>query len=379
MKFLILLNLVIILSFSRSYSMEFRAVHNGGMNADNYWIAAEGKIEKDTPQKFLEFLKLESNWEYKVVLNSDGGDLFAGMELGRIFREYKFHTGVGSFSKPTDNLENYHEDWEILNKGKCLSSCAYAFLGGINRSVTSWGLGHKLSKIGFHQFYSILTKEERALEILEEKTHFSEDQLVSAFILFYLTEMGIDPNVMTLAAFASSSDMIYPNAEVRKELKIDYEPDGSFTQLELQAYKNGLIAFAKPVYENRLNLLEQVSFFCKESDKLKILLTRPIWTNTKDEVMYISPYYLGLNFDEGRLVDYDKSIKIEPDRILERHSTKKHYITISLNNHETYKILNSNSIYLYLMAARVAGRTFALIELNSVDRQGLALTLKNCI
>lgn len=56
-----------------------------------------------------------------VWLNSDGGDVDAGMELGRLLRELGVHTLVG---------EN----------DRCLSSCVFAFMGGERRRVAG-GLG----------------------------------------------------------------------------------------------------------------------------------------------------------------------------------------------------------------------------------------------
>ena len=81
-------------------AMDFRWAGTGGNCVGCAWIVAEGEITRETPQKFKKFLKEEDPGAFIVVLNSPGGNLFGGIELGRIIRENGFHTKVGKSYRP---------------------------------------------------------------------------------------------------------------------------------------------------------------------------------------------------------------------------------------------------------------------------------------
>ncbi len=101
-----------------------------------------------------------------VYLNSPGGSLFGGMELGRLFRKYGFNTSVG---KLLANGEHSSEG------SFCYSSCTLAFLGGHFRYVSEDTL------YGVHRFYS-----EQPAEDAEAMA-----QVASAAIISYLSEMDV--------------------------------------------------------------------------------------------------------------------------------------------------------------------------------------------
>ena len=61
------------------------------------------------------------NWSL-LFLNSPGGNLLAGMKLGKVIRKWELFTHIGKASK---NGEHFESD-----PGECYSACALAFLGG---------------------------------------------------------------------------------------------------------------------------------------------------------------------------------------------------------------------------------------------------------
>lgn len=101
-----------------------------------------------------------------VYLNSPGGSLFGGIELGRVIRKYGYSTGVAKSS----SSESF-----ISHSGICYSACTLAFLGGEFRFFQEG------SVFGVHQFYST--------EPMPNPE--STAQIASAAIVSYLLEVGI--------------------------------------------------------------------------------------------------------------------------------------------------------------------------------------------
>lgn len=144
--------------------MEFHEGWSGGNALEALWIVAIGVIKEDTPEKFKEFISNNKPAGIKIVLHSPGGDLVAGIQLGREIRKLELDTFVGN---SIDNSENRIPSGNMIYNdfapGKCLSACAYAFLGGVDRNLLNddeyhnWGgfySGMFNSELGFHQFYN---------------------------------------------------------------------------------------------------------------------------------------------------------------------------------------------------------------------------------
>lgn len=99
---------------------------------------------------------------YWVKLESEGGDVYAAMAIGRMFRKARVHAMV---------------EWS----GKCLSSCVLLLAGAVNRSTFDGG------PVGIHRPYSTDTEAVSFEELQTRTTKLGAD--VSA----YLHEMNI-PN-----------------------------------------------------------------------------------------------------------------------------------------------------------------------------------------
>ena len=110
-------------------------------------IVADGDITRDTSKYFRKFLATSplDGSIFVVALNSPGGDLLGGLELGRLIRSENLHTAVLKFRRHPLSGELIRESEE---PGSCFSACALAFLGGNRRELISE------SKLGFHQFSS---------------------------------------------------------------------------------------------------------------------------------------------------------------------------------------------------------------------------------
>jgi hypothetical protein len=107
------------------------------------WVAAEGVITEDTPAKFAKYLASHDRKVTSTIeLHSPGGKLAAGLALGRMIRAAGYSTRV----KRTISLSDYITNVYHYKSAVCLSACAYAFLGGIDRSFD------KNDLYGLHRF-----------------------------------------------------------------------------------------------------------------------------------------------------------------------------------------------------------------------------------
>jgi len=103
---------------------------------ENYnLIYASGKIYRGDLNRFKRvYYSLPSYKHTIVILNSNGGEMQAGIKLGKFFYDHKISTAVRKNSM-------------------CVSSCALAFLGGRDFSGRKSMILPKNTKIGFHNFY----------------------------------------------------------------------------------------------------------------------------------------------------------------------------------------------------------------------------------
>lgn len=109
------------------------------------WIAAQGAITPQTPQKLSQLLATLGNRRLPVVISSRGGDLFGALAAGRIIHENKLDVAVAR----TDFVGCDPAQWNCLAKdgayaglsvdgdGDCDSACALMLAGGARRLVGS--------------------------------------------------------------------------------------------------------------------------------------------------------------------------------------------------------------------------------------------------
>ena len=95
-------------------------------NTNLYFFYIDGQINQEDGQRFKQVS--QNIKKAVVILNSPGGSVLGGLEIGRIIRENKFYTAVP-------------------NKTVCVSSCALIWLAGEKRFAETD------SFVGFHAAY----------------------------------------------------------------------------------------------------------------------------------------------------------------------------------------------------------------------------------
>jgi hypothetical protein len=153
---------------------------------DTSWtIFLEGEIEPGSAKKVAAALRKTAKEGADVYLNSPGGDLFEGMEIGRLIRKARANTYLGSIASGRMKRDPFGGPELVVETGQCYSSCVLAFLGGFYRFSGETGI------IGVHRFRHANPKSSspRDLELA---------QITSAAIGSYIREMDVDPGLFDL-------------------------------------------------------------------------------------------------------------------------------------------------------------------------------------
>lgn len=155
-------------------------------------IVLEGEIDPAAPGRVEAALKKVGPAGADVYIDSPGGNLFAGMEIGRLLRRARAKTHVGTLAVDPSRAALTRLAGRPAVKvlpGYCYSACSLAFLGGIRRSVPQG------SAYGVHRFSSGPGWES------DVKT----SQVAAAAVTAYIRDMGADPRLFDLMLGKASS------------------------------------------------------------------------------------------------------------------------------------------------------------------------------
>jgi hypothetical protein len=256
--------------------MVFTLAGQGGNCGECEWIAAEGPITRSTAQDLEAFLKsaetgvLVPGFAAKldgtttVRLNSDGGDLIGGLELGETIRAHKLGTEVGStvanLSLP---LPPNGQPWDMRANGGCYSACAYAFLGGTRRTA-------KTRELGFHQFYSHNSVKE-AVKAADAEESGASAQRVMGLLVIYLKEMSVDPTLLSFASANDPNSLFRPDTETMYKMGItNVRETPQFSGWTIEPYKDGAVVTGKLTSGSDED--QQITFFCRNNLPRKVFM-----------------------------------------------------------------------------------------------------------
>jgi hypothetical protein len=356
--------------------MEFAAATSKGNSLTSSWISATGKIGPETPERFRAFLASEQYVSGQIILHSSGGNLAAGMELGRRIRQAGLTVHIGrterSFLHWSGQVDPCDTWADTVEAGICASSCAYAFLGGIERFVDSpYYPTTAPNLLGFHQFYgnpergSDMLTAEQVAQI--ETSTLAIAQALTGQIVLYAIEMGVDARIVALASVTPSDDLYYPTATELEELSI--ASGSGLRPWFMEPYGEGLVTAAKPYRSD--SFLNQITAFCsKGSGMASFLIT-----------MYLNPYFTNpddLPLDAVELTIDGQLHTIRRWDLTLRFSNDKIFITVPIEALKT-QLVRAREIDFSLDAARVMGGFREGRELGDIERQSLALAWRNCI
>ena len=165
-----------------------------GAFRDTTLVYLDGTIDAGAPDRLAKTLD-GIDGRIAVWLNSPGGNLFAGMQLGRIIR------GSGAWT--------YVIDHRALLPGACYSACALAFLGGVYRFADHG------ARYGVHR---------ASLPVGPAQGGRDLGQDLSAAVASYLREMGADERLLILWMKARPDQMYVLSAKEAANLRVVRHP-----------------------------------------------------------------------------------------------------------------------------------------------------------
>jgi hypothetical protein len=162
--------------------------------AQDWAIFLDGRIDEGAAERLRDELARREIGSARVYLNSPGGLLLEGMELGRLIRRRGFSTYIGrQGGNGTEALA-----------GSCSSACVFAFIGGVFRFAPPQ------SRIGVHRFSSV------------SPTDVDPDmvQMVSAAIIKYIREMDVDVDLFDRMSRRGKEQLLILTEKDLQQLRI---------------------------------------------------------------------------------------------------------------------------------------------------------------
>jgi hypothetical protein len=173
--------------------MRFELVREGPQDscgkACRVWVSAAGRITPDTARDFQTFARGRELRGAVVVLDSNGGTVTSGLDLGRAFRRLDMTVTVGK----TTFLPGDGESRATLSpRGTCASMCAFALLGGARRHVPAD------ARVLVHQIWPSAKREDAAAQSYVAENLVSLQRSLGA-LARYTVEMGVDIEMFDIA------------------------------------------------------------------------------------------------------------------------------------------------------------------------------------
>lgn len=203
----------------------------GTVYGDTPAVFADGEFTPDTPAAMRAFLKRSTfTPETMVYFSSLGGDLSAGMQVGRIIRENRLNTGVARNTRDPSEANTIDLDaYSRVYPAYCVSACSLAFLGGVKRDV------RPSSIFAVHQISMNCVDRRKALSqfpwVAMPNVNYCPDiadavtmvQVANGEVVAYVREMGVDPIFLTEMSRAGSDAINALPEDKLREYRIVYE------------------------------------------------------------------------------------------------------------------------------------------------------------
>ena len=327
------------ISHAEDMRFDFACIGNA---VESCYIVAKGTIVRDTPQRFTAFLENEP-WEgNKLLLESPGGSLGAGVKLGKLFRDQNLHTIVGDGTTVLARTD-------LPGPATCESACAYAFVGGRTRSLEQG------SQLGFHRFY-----------ITGSTIDGAAAQSLSGILISHLVSMGVDARVFSLASTMGEDEMYYvsPQEAETFDLVTPYGYENFF----MEPYGNGVVAASKrKTQTGAYDLVEQMTAFCRKGEA-RLLFHAP-----QHGLKQATPEDLILTHDGKRTTVPAKNVKI-------RVTDDGAYLEARLSKAHAKAVTSATKLGTAFRFPRVVGGSYgAYFDLSDMDRKMLSAAFQLCL
>lgn len=254
-------------------------------NRDVNIVYARGRITSETPRALEKYLKDTpgSEYIYWIAFDSEGGNLAAALELGRLLRRENLRTTVKNEHCKDAFLCDDAD--EMVPKARCSSACAYAFLGGIERRLDV-AIVPKLATLapynvvdaddmedekanallGFHQFSGetpVVASDSPAVAQLVAQTTSAQSQLTSSDLARYIDEMGVGVEVMGAASNIAPDAMGHPTMNDLRRMRVLFRE--RFLPIRLEPDGTGVSAIG--LFSSGGAYSQQIGFHCTERDR----------------------------------------------------------------------------------------------------------------
>lgn len=191
-----------------------------------FCINAVGAIEHGDDVKFKKFLDEHRPPSHMVVyIDSTGGDLEAGIGVGREIRRYGLWTDVGSLV-----LDQLNPSEPLVPRkhveGSCMSAATMIYLGGRLRFFSEG------SRFGVHRFSFKNPLPE----------HIGRSQELSAMIASFVSDMGVSPAFLELSSATDAKEI---NLICRKKLEKLRVITGDHTDVEWTVQARGKMMYVR--------------------------------------------------------------------------------------------------------------------------------------
>lgn len=195
-------------------------------------IFAEGEFTPETPAALRAFLARSNQptRDRMIYLNSLGGDLGAGMEVGKLIRKAELNTGVAKSTRDPGEANTIDLDHNSrVYPGHCVSACSLAFLGGVKREVRAGSI------YAVHQVSMNCVDRGKALSrfpwVAMPNVTYCPDlnealtmlQVANGVVVEYVRSMGVDPVFLAEMSKASPEAINTIAEDKLREYRIVFE------------------------------------------------------------------------------------------------------------------------------------------------------------
>lgn len=317
--------------------------HCSGATMVSCFIYIDGPIVEGTFRKFDKFLTDERQGDSgSIYLNSRGGSIAEALQIGRLVRENGLDTKVGEVPD--------FEEISFASEGVCESACAYIFMAGERRSLREGDV------LGVHRFFS----EGRSIE-------GGRAQEMSGQLISYMVEMGVDARLFTLASAQASEGMHYVTAT--EATQYDLVTDEAYSELNLEPYKSGVVAWTRPEGPGAPGNVDQITFLCKGGDP-------EILFYVQGGASYVE---IRSRADNGGQFNPSTG-EILPASVSARAAGNDAYYTVSVTPSFTSLLSSTEKVNLTIWYPTIVGGSIgADLAFSEIDQQKLQYTFRNCI